>query len=49
MMDVRMQDLVAGLCSYASGGSRYQEAFKHGAFGADMMSQEAWPQAESST
>jgi hypothetical protein len=40
MMDVRMQDLVAGVRSFATGDKHYEEAFKHGAFGADMMSQE---------
>lgn len=40
LADVRMQDLIAGIRSYASGDENYEEAFHNGAFGADMMSQE---------
>jgi hypothetical protein len=40
LLDVRWQDLAQGVRSYLSHDQHYQEAFKHGAFGADMMSQE---------
>jgi hypothetical protein len=40
LIDVRAQDLVAGIRSYLAGDRHYQEALEHGAFGADMMSQE---------
>ena len=40
MADVRTQDLVKGLRSYVKGDRFYQDAAEHGAFGADMMSQE---------
>ena len=40
MIDVRMQDFVGGIRSFVKGDAHYQEALKHGAFGADMMTQE---------
>jgi N12 class adenine-specific DNA methylase len=40
LLDVRMQDLVAGIRSYVTKDQSYQEAFENGAFGADMISQE---------
>lgn len=40
MIDVRFQDFAAGIRSYLKGDEAYQEAFQHGAFGADMISQE---------
>lgn len=40
LIDVRWQDFAAGLRSYIKKDQNYQEAFEHGAFGADMMSQE---------
>lgn len=40
MIDVRAQDFVRGLRSYAKGDAHYQEALANGAFGADMISQE---------
>jgi hypothetical protein len=40
MIDVRMQDLADGIRSYLAGDENYEEAFRHGAFGADMMTQE---------
>lgn len=40
LADIRMQDLKAGVRSYASGDRHYQEAVENGAFGSDMMSQE---------
>jgi hypothetical protein len=40
MADVRLQDLVNGVTSYARGDAAYQDAVAHGVFGADMMSAE---------
>lgn len=40
MIDVRWQDLAAGIRSFLSGDEHYQEASRHGAFGADMITQE---------
>lgn len=40
LLDVRFQDLAAGMRSYLTKDQHYEEAFKHGAFGADMMTQE---------
>jgi hypothetical protein len=40
MADIRMQDLVSGIRSYARGDADYQDAVNHGVFGADMMSSE---------
>ena len=40
MIDVRWQDFAAGLRSYIAKDAHYEEAFQHGAFGADMMTQE---------
>ena len=40
LADVRLQDLVAGIKAYHSGGKDFQEARDNGAFGADMMTQE---------
>lgn len=40
LADVRAQDLIAGLRSYTTQDQHYQDAARHGAFGADQMSQE---------
>ena len=40
MADVRAQDLAAGIRAYVSQSSDYKDAFKAGAFGADIISQE---------
>lgn len=40
LLDVRWQDLARGIRSYLARDRYYQEAFEHGAFGADMMTQE---------
>jgi len=40
LLDVRFQDLIDGIRSFAKGDRHYEEAFKHGAFGADMITQE---------
>lgn len=40
LADIRMQDLMAGVRSYAAGDADYQEAAANSAFGSDMMSQE---------
>ncbi|MGE0751881.1 MAG: strawberry notch-like NTP hydrolase domain-containing protein [Variibacter sp.] len=40
LIDVRMQDFAAGIRSYLAKDANYEEAFQHGAFGVDMISQE---------
>lgn len=40
MVDVAASDIVRGVQAYASGDEMFQDALKHGAFGADMISQE---------
>lgn len=40
LADVRVQDLVRGIRAYATGSADFREAADHGAFGADIISQE---------
>lgn len=40
LADVRLQDLVRGIRAYATSSADFEEAAAHGAFGADLISQE---------